>query len=76
MHKDPKSRLSINVALRHKWFTMKLDVAGRSVGEYEAQEGDHRFKLRHVIRGSSKNVMMVKDASKAPSKRALNNLLI
>ena len=22
----------MNVALRHKWFTMKLDIAGRSAG--------------------------------------------
>ena len=56
LHKDPSSRLPIGVAMRHKWFTMKLDIAGRSAGGGDSHDGPtiDLIKKSHHLKKLSK----------------------
>lgn len=56
LHKDPSARLPISVALRHKWFMMKLDIAGRSAGGGDSNDGPtiDLIKKSHHLRKMSK----------------------
>ena len=67
MHKDPKQRLPISVALRHKWFSMKLDVPpGRSL---EPKEKDNsKLKIRKELSRCSS--ISGRDKAKMTSKRS------
>ena len=54
----------MNVALRHKWFTMKLDIAGRSAGGMD----DDDLK-KNMIREPQRRKL-----SRMGSRSGLNNL--
>ena len=65
--KEPEQRLSLGMALKHKWFTMKLDIAGRSVGEVDDEE--HKKNMIKIRRRVSRMGSGMHLNSKKSSKR-------
>lgn len=54
MDKDPEKRFTMGVALRHKWFTMKLDLANRSVGGNELEDNSPNLIKKSMQRQISR----------------------
>ena len=71
MHKDPKMRLPINVALRHKWFTMKLDNLAKSQMEYPELE---RERIKRDIK--KKEALDKPSVNEVPEKLEKNRRLL
>ena len=47
LNKNPKTRLSMPVALKHAWFKMNFDMANRSAGDHEPGEVNTMIHFRH-----------------------------